>query len=181
MSGAPHGSAIPRHVEHPQKTPRHMADVCRGRSSTPHLALPRRRSLHPLSRGECVCPFQLPLGGNQCCICLELLTEGNGRLSGVAAELFSYPPRERDIQIFDDRHNVIRDADRLVRHVRIIRTCVTPAPAVSRVRSAPKRRGRTARRHQRRPRGFRVPRSAGRSSRPRRDGHRCLGRGQCCR
>ena len=68
MSEARHGSAIHRHVEHPRMKPRHTADVCRDRPSTPRLALPRRRSPHPPTRGERVRPRELPLGGDQLCI-----------------------------------------------------------------------------------------------------------------
>ena len=122
MSAVRHGSAIPRHARPLRKTPQHTADACRDRSSTPHLALPRRRSLHPLTYGERVCPGQLPLGRCQCGISYKLLSEGHGCLSRVEAKLLGHPPRERDIQVIDDRHNVIRDTDRLIGHVRILRT-----------------------------------------------------------
>ena len=121
MSAVRHGSAIPQHARPLRKTPRHTADACRDRSNTPHLALPRRRSFHPLTYGERVCPSQLPLGRCQCGISYKLLSEGHGRLSRVEAELLGHPPREWDIQVVDDRHNVIRDTDRLIWHVRIVR------------------------------------------------------------
>ena len=52
----------------------------------------------------------------------ELIGERPRRLRCVETELIGNPPRKRHVQAVDDRHDVIRHTDGLVRHVRIIHT-----------------------------------------------------------
>jgi hypothetical protein len=104
-------------------TPRHTVDACRDQPSTPRLALPRCGSFHPLSSSPSVLVGQPPLGRSQRRVGRQLLSEADGRLSPMATQLIGHPPRKRDIEALDDRHNIIRHADRLVWHVRSIRTC----------------------------------------------------------
>jgi hypothetical protein len=105
-----------------RRRPQHTADVCPVRSSTRRHALPRRRPLHSF-RCRSGLIIRWRFGTRQCCIVEDLLPKAHccSRRS-MTAKLLSNPRRERNPKVVDDWHNIIWNADRLIRHVRMIHT-----------------------------------------------------------
>ena len=120
-SAALHGSARHRHRARRRRRQRHKADVCRDRSSRPHLGSPRRGSLHPRASRDGI-PARRPPFPGQSRIRQQLVGKRHPRHCGVTTKLVGHPPRERQLEALDDRHDVFRNADRLVWHVRMIHT-----------------------------------------------------------
>ena len=102
-------------------------------------SLPRCRTLHALQRCQRlrhrwrfgICEF----GVNQ-----QLQGETQrGVGSGMMSELIDNQRGERDTESVDDRYDVLGNADRLVRHVRMVHTCQARASRLDTVFSRPPR------------------------------------------
>ncbi len=125
-STARHGPARRQHREPLERTQQHMGGACRDRSNRHRRVSPRRRSLHALANCHRISVCQ-PFARGQCRIRQNLLGKRHRRQCRVTTELLGHPPRKGHLKALDDRHDVVGHADRLVRHVHIIRTGTGPS------------------------------------------------------
>lgn len=101
-----------------------MVDACPALSSTRPHALPRSGTLHSSHHHK---GFLIGrrFAARQRSVSQQLLSQTqSGSCSGVVAQLVGDPRRERNTETINDGHNIVWDADCLVRHVRILHTVI---------------------------------------------------------